>query len=225
MNEWLDLKTIAHYAEKAVDRDWAWYEYEVNFPDLVKLLPADVGSVLDFGCGTGEFTSLLTEKADSVTGTDVSPMIDVARVKHPEIKFVVWDGNDSVPSELGVYDVIFAKLSLQFIEDLESTVKRLYKITKTDGYLIVSVPNPDKISKQFSFEGVENKRYQDEIGDTGIKINPIHRSEAEYFRVFRNAGFDVFEISKPMIPEKLCLKYNAKNGEYSSRLNLKLRKV
>ncbi|MCB9811189.1 MAG: methyltransferase domain-containing protein [Candidatus Nomurabacteria bacterium] len=225
MNEWLDNKTIAEYAEKAVDRDWAWYEYEVNFPDLVELLPADVGSMLDFGCGTGEFTSLLTEKADSVIGTDVAPMIDMARIKNPEVKFVVWDGNDSVPYELGVYDVIFAKLSLQFIEDLESTVKRLYKITKTDGFLIVSVPNPDKICKQFSLESVDNKRYQDEIGDTGIKINPVHRSETEYLRIFRSVGFEVVEVSKPMIPEELCLKYDAKNGEYSSRLNLKLRKV
>ncbi len=147
MNEWFDQNTITEYSKKAVDRVWGWYEYEVNFPDLIRLLPTKRESLLDFGCGPGEFTSLLTQEADQVTGADVAPMIAVAKDKYPEVRFIAWDGGDPVSDELEKYDVVFAKLSLQFVEDLESVVRQFYKITETNGHLVVSVPNPDKISK------------------------------------------------------------------------------
>jgi SAM-dependent methyltransferase len=62
---------------------------------LLKQLPPSLGSALDLGCGTGEFSRLLATRAERVLGLDLSPnMVRVARERSahlPNVEFQVAD--------------------------------------------------------------------------------------------------------------------------------------
>ena len=223
MNEWQSQSTVEEYATKAVDPAIGWYEYEVNFPDLVRLIPEDTQSILDFGCGPGEFTEKLTTRFPKVTGADMAPMLAVARKKYPNISFVEWDGVSAIPVEMDMFDLIFSKLTLQFIEDLDALVSNFSKLLNPHGVFILSVPNPQKTATKFKLDINSVVSYDDEIGDTGIKIHPIHRPQQTYVEVFDRNGFNLVETSEPKVPESLFEKYNvpATYKLVSSRLNMK----
>lgn len=223
MNEWQSQSTIEEYAAKAVDPIIGWYEHEVNFPDLVRLIPEDAQSLLDFGCGPGEFTEKLTTRVPKVTGADMAPMLAIARKKYPNITFVGWDGVGAIPTEMDVFDVIFSKLTLQFIEDLDVLASNFSKLLNPHGVFILSVPNPKKIASKYNLDINSVVFYDDEIGDTGIKIHPIHRPKQIYVEAFDRNGFNLVETSEPKVPESLFEKYNVSEAykTVSSRLNMK----
>ena len=203
MSEWQSQSTVEEYAAKAVDPIIGWYEHEVNFPDLVRLIPKDTHSLLDFGSGPGEFTKKLTTRVPQVTGADMVPMLTIARKKYPNINFVEWNGVDSIPAELGTFDVVFSKLTLQFIEDLDTLASNFSKLLNPHGALIFSVPNPKKIASKFKLDLDTVAFYDDEIGDTGIKIHPIHRPKRIYVEAFERGGFNLVETSEPKVPASL----------------------
>jgi 2-polyprenyl-3-methyl-5-hydroxy-6-metoxy-1,4-benzoquinol methylase len=62
---------------------------------LLKQLPDRCRTILDIGCGTGEFSRLLAKRADKVYAVDLSPKtIEVAKQKarqYPSINFYVAD--------------------------------------------------------------------------------------------------------------------------------------
>lgn len=62
---------------------------------LLSRVPERCGSVLEIGCGTGEFTRLLAARAETVLAVDLSPrMIRLARERsrlHPNVEFVTGD--------------------------------------------------------------------------------------------------------------------------------------
>ena len=205
MNEWQSQSTVEKYATKAVDTAIGRYEYEVNFPDLVRLIPEDTRSILDFGCGSGEFTEKLTARFPKVTGADMAPMLSIARKKYPNISFVEWNGVGATPVEMDMFDLIFSKL------------------LNLHGVFILSVPNPQKTATKFKLDINSVVSYDDEIGDIGIKIHPIHRPRQIYIEAFDRSGFSLVETSEPKVPESLFEKYNVPEAyrSASSRLNMK----
>src|SRR5918911_744321 len=62
---------------------------------LLKQLPPRCKNALDVGCGLGEFTRLLKDRAERVTAIDLSPeMIRIAReqsAEHSKIEFITGD--------------------------------------------------------------------------------------------------------------------------------------
>jgi len=53
-----------------------------------------LGTLVEFGCGTGFYTGVLSEKADNVIATDISPgMLAVAKeqIKTENVKFQIED--------------------------------------------------------------------------------------------------------------------------------------
>jgi len=226
MSEWKSAEIVREYVAKTIDPVVGWYEYEVNFPDLERLIPKDAKSVLDFGCGAGEFTEKFSEVFEIVVGTDIEPMLSAARMNHPDLNLVEWNGESEIPNELGKYDVIFSKLVLQFIDNLEQVASNFRSILNDAGTVVVSVPNPKKISEKFNLDPDKVTRYDDEVGNTGIKIRPIYRPKEYYLEIFTNVGFEILEISEPLVSEDVLKKYNV-SPEYNKvpgRLNLKLKK-
>ncbi len=73
-----------------------------NWLELLK--KTDYASVLDIGCGLGDFTQMLRDEGYEVTGIDSSEqMIRAARKRHPECRFVHANAVDYKPAqELGI---------------------------------------------------------------------------------------------------------------------------
>jgi len=226
MSEWKSPALLEEYAAKVTDPVTGWYEHEVNFPDMVRLIPSGAKTLLDFGCGPGEFTNKLSQSFPRVAGADIAPMLEFARENYSDIDFIEWDGENDIPDELETFDVVFSKLTLQFIRDIDALAAKFFEIVSQNGSVIYSIPNPQKIYKKFNLEPDTVTEYSDEIGDTGIKIYPVYRPERVYIEAFTKAGFKFIEISEPDIANELAEKYNvsAAYASQSHRSNFKFSK-
>lgn len=100
----------------------------------------DGSRLLDFGCGTGEFTSLIQTHYPSFdcVGTDMSSMaLSVARAKYHDIKFL--DERDIMENTM-TFDVVFTHHVLEHVYDLNDTILTISKLVKQDGHMIHILP-------------------------------------------------------------------------------------
>ena len=77
-------------------------------------LPADLSSVLDFGCGLGRNFPFLVSVARRVTGFDLPPMIARCRTRPTDPAVTLSDDWEAVKRER--FDLIFASLVLQHLD-------------------------------------------------------------------------------------------------------------
>lgn len=100
-------------------------------------------TALEFGCGTGLISFCLNDKFEMITLVDTSKgMVDVLNSKINEfeidnMKAYQIDINESNILPENSYDVIYTSMALHHIIDTETTIKNLYKLLKSDGYLCI----------------------------------------------------------------------------------------
>lgn len=129
-------------------------------------LPSYCENALEVGCGTGEFTRILAERARRVVAVDLSPqMIRLARqqsIDYPNIEYVEGDVlRLSLPDES--YDCIVSLATLHHLP-LEQGVLKMKAALKQGGVLIihdlVSDENlVDRIKSALAFPVSVSKRF------------------------------------------------------------------
>lgn len=104
---------------------------------LIKEVDNPEGIALDLGCGTGEFTQILSKKVIRVFGIDISPvMIEEARKRHSQenIQYSLQDF-DEMDEEIK-YDYIVSIATFHHLE-LELALPKIGRMLKDGGKLIV----------------------------------------------------------------------------------------
>ncbi|WP_062105614.1 class I SAM-dependent DNA methyltransferase [Bacillus niameyensis] len=95
--------------------------------------------VLDLGCGPGHLTSSLPLDVE-VVGLDISTaMVDEARRKRPSGTYLVHDFHQSLPAELGKFDVIVANGCFDFCEDLAQVIGNVAEVLAYGGRFYFTV--------------------------------------------------------------------------------------
>ena len=112
------------------------YVYE-HGADLIRWLdPKANERILDLGCGLGQLTSRIHPLAKEVIGLDKSPeMIAEARLKFPDIRFVVGDAEHfkfDAP-----FDSIFSNATLHWVQKHERAIKCMYESLKPNGKVVL----------------------------------------------------------------------------------------
>jgi ubiquinone/menaquinone biosynthesis C-methylase UbiE len=142
--------------------------------------------IVDLGCGSGIFTSLLKAKGFSSIGVDLSPgLLGRARGKYPGIDFI--DGDvEALPFGDESFDGALLSGIVHHLPDPSSCAREVWRILKTNAAFAAFDPNRlnpfmylyrDRSSPFYSSKGVtENER-------------PVLPGEVR--RVFDQAGFDV----------------------------------
>jgi 2-polyprenyl-3-methyl-5-hydroxy-6-metoxy-1,4-benzoquinol methylase/glycosyltransferase involved in cell wall biosynthesis len=163
--------------------------------------------VLDFGCGTGYGTKMLSEIADSVVGLDIDEgALEWARTNHKasNLEFI---HSDTLGSELsdGHFDLIVCFEMIEHIEESlqKECLNQFRRIMSIDGLLIISTPNPEITCQYgenpFHLHEMGQKDFQTFLSESFQNINVlkqyIHPSvsiEGSSTKSFRELSFNNF---------------------------------
>lgn len=126
--------------------------------------------VLDFGCGSGEWTPTLSRIGASYVGIDISDaMVDICRSRFPDHRFLSYDG-ERIPLPDDSIDIAFsiAVLHHNALPAQDRLLEELSRCLKPGGAL-------------FLFEGV---------GDHPVS-REFPRPRQQWLRALENSGFTV----------------------------------
>lgn len=99
--------------------------------------------ILDIGCGDGVFTSEMGKvlRTSQLYGVDISKQaIKQAQLTGIDAKVIDLD-KKMLPYKLGTFDLIFCGSMLEIVDNPDHLIKEMRRLVKSDGYVIVTVPN------------------------------------------------------------------------------------
>ncbi len=176
------------------------YDQEIN-PLVVIEEPLVAGllgavrdlDVLDVGCGTGRHALRLAGEGARVTGVDFSTgMLDRARAKSgaASVRFMAQDAAGPLPFEGGSFDRVLSCLVLDHVRDLPGFFSELRRVSRRDGFVVVSVMHPAMMLK-----GVQ-ARFQDPQTRVEVRPESVANQISDYVRGATAAGLRILEISE-----------------------------
>jgi ubiquinone/menaquinone biosynthesis C-methylase UbiE len=130
-----DYRTIIH------PQGWFFNEH-LEMPTTLSLLGSVKNKkVLDYGCGSGIYASLLARKGAIVKGFDIShEMLKIAREKNPSLDLRQGSGYNIPFHEQ--FDIIIAPLVIHYMNNLDAVFKEMSRVLKPKGFVIFSTGNP-----------------------------------------------------------------------------------
>jgi 2-polyprenyl-3-methyl-5-hydroxy-6-metoxy-1,4-benzoquinol methylase len=134
--KWGDAKNVN---ECGAEGHWSRARAETILA-LLRSLPLRAPRILDFGCGTGWFTDMLSSLG-AATGIDLSTSaIATAKSRYPRPTFIA--GNlFQIPIPAGDFDVVVSQEVIAHVEDQPGYLDRIADALRPGGYLIISTPN------------------------------------------------------------------------------------
>ncbi len=144
MNKQIIARNFSRYAR--------FYEQHATVQNLAgrrllehALLPAKLSSILEIGCGPGNFTSMLLGRFATarITAVDISEaMIETAqdRLGSDRVQFRTGDA-ETMPL-LGSFDLVTSNASFQWLDDLRSMLSRCAGLLSPSGSLLFSAFGP-----------------------------------------------------------------------------------
>ncbi|MBN2294576.1 MAG: methyltransferase domain-containing protein [Pirellulales bacterium] len=108
-------------------------------------------SVLDVGCGSGIFSFYLAERTTSVTGIDASTeMLNICQEKKKQaglnnVDFLECDIKYLRELLDEKVDLIICSSVLEYLDDLDASLKSLFSLMKNNGVLMISMPNKQSL--------------------------------------------------------------------------------
>lgn len=117
------------------------YDTDMSFvsrfgESLLELLqPKEGEHILDWGCGTGDLTAAIARSGARVTGIDASPdMLAAAGAKHPELEFILADGQSYISPEQA--DAVFSNAALHWLTNAEGAAASIAGSLRPGGRLV-----------------------------------------------------------------------------------------
>jgi len=175
------------YAQFLAGWDAAFY---AKYADTLK--PSEPGArVLDVGCGVGQVVARLAEAGFEAHGVDVSePNIERAKKFCPRCQ--LYDGR-----KLPFHDAHFASVGalnvLEHVDEPESFIKELVRVTRIDGRIVLSSPNFFRV---FGF-----RDYHPRMRGIANKWRNWRRLQAKRMQIREAPETVRFDKMKPIVKE------------------------
>jgi 2-polyprenyl-3-methyl-5-hydroxy-6-metoxy-1,4-benzoquinol methylase len=151
-----------------------------NKLDLINSLQPNKGRILDIGAGTGEFLSVTKQNGWQTTGVEPSDKAKSIAI-NKGISFV----EKTTELESNSFDVITMWHVLEHVPDLDNQIKELKRLLKTDGTLIVAVPN---------FKSFDAKHYGKFWAAYDVPIHFWHFSKTAIKLLFEKEGMQLKKV-------------------------------
>lgn len=113
--------------------------FRVRLSRALDLLPCEVSSILDVGCGPAPLAPLVLERGARYFGVDiVQPMLTRARLREPRTRLV--RANFSLPFLDASFDVIVALGFVEYLPDIGAALAEMRRVVRPQGTVLVSTP-------------------------------------------------------------------------------------
>lgn len=112
------------------------------------IAPLRVASVLDVGCGTGDYAQLFDSRRVRYLGVDISEkMIAECRLLFPGHQFAVADG-DAIDQPDDSVDLVLSIGVLEYLPDPVQHLRELARVTRPGGSIVAAVQNGSNRSRR-----------------------------------------------------------------------------
>lgn len=152
------------------------------------------GKILDIGCGTGDFLYEIKKRGFRTIGIDISPEA-CRQARQKKLRVFNKELEDcSFPKKS--FDVVTLWHVLEHLHDPREVIRKIGKILKDDGLLVIEVPN----IKSFSF-----KLFGKYFFHLDVPRHLFHWSHETLSDLLKLEGFMVVEVSYPRFSSILSL--------------------
>ncbi|GAQ94206.1 methyltransferase domain-containing protein [Thermodesulfovibrio aggregans] len=123
-------KRLIHFKDSPESVGWTRRGQLLRYETVLKLMEPEDKSLLDFGCGKGDFYGFLKGKGIKCdyTGIDINPsLIELAKKKYPEAEFHVMDIENEPLDRVFDYTIAIGVFNLA-VQDVKELMQRCLKI-------------------------------------------------------------------------------------------------
>lgn len=171
-------------------------------------------TILDAGCGTGYLSQKLSGRGARVIGVDFSEkMIEIARAKSPALDFRVDSCTSLSTIPDSSIDLVISNYVMMDTPDLNESIHAFYRVLRANGIAIVIFSHPcfpaDYATDTPDGKGVhyrwdfpyftQQKLVAPPWGHFTSEFIWFHRPLSDYWKAFRNAGFEVLDFEEPRL--------------------------
>ncbi len=164
--------------------------YNANRVEIKSIIPENVKTILDVGCGTG--ATWKNEEKFIVTGIEINP--EIAREAEENLYKVVIDDVEKIELGNAKFDcIVFADI-LEHLYNPWDVLKKYKEYLKDNGFIVASIPNIQfyKILRKLIFKG------EWQYKDYGIlDIDHIRFFTLKtIIRLFKSADIEIVKINR-----------------------------
>ncbi len=147
---------------------WQQLPAELELPDLPlrraflteNLRPRE--SVLDLGCGTGEFTAIAAESGARPVGIEIArAAVARAREEHPGLDFRLAPLEGPLPLPDNSFELVWASEVIEHVADTARWLSEVRRVLAPSGRLLLTTPSHGRL--RVAMRGVE--RFSEPLGD------------------------------------------------------------
>jgi SAM-dependent methyltransferase len=224
--------------------DWPKEKKRFVSEFIKQFIPGYNGIALDFGCGNGVFTEVLSNSLPGweIWGCDISETALLnARKRYPNCKFATLE---QIQNQNIKFDLIFSHHVLEHVSNLDETIASLADSLKAGGRCAHILPCGNKGSLEYNLatlvvDGIDanlgNRFYYEDKGHlrrlTSDELSMVHNNfgmsqENAWFQNQQYGSLDwMSDYPDDYIINDLTLTENAKNKSARIKLNRLQRKI
>ena len=145
----------------------------------------NVGTLLDIGCGVGDFLRTAEQKGWQCTG--VEPSEDAKDIARKRIKADILNSEDLERLSDASFDLITMWHVLEHVDDLRWQVEQLQRLVKPEGRIVIAVPNYKSHDAQY---------YKELWAAYDVPRHLNHFSKPVITKIFKIKGLKLVKTNK-----------------------------
>lgn len=154
---------------------------------LSRYLPqrGDGLSLLDVGCGTGNYLEVLRKRGYSVAGVDGSEeMLERARTNNPDVELKLSDV-ERLPFESERFDIVICIEVLRYLPNIDATVREMARVLKPGGMALVTAAPIFNLNGYFVINRMATALPMGNL----VRLKQFFTTSGRLRRSFEGAGF------------------------------------
>ena len=144
-----------------------------------------LGTLLDIGCGVGDFIHTAEQHGWQCTG--VEPSEDAKAIAKKRIKGEIHSSEDleQIPNE--TFDIITMWHVLEHVDDIKWQVAQLQRLIKKDGRIVIAVPN---------YKSYDADYYKEKWAAYDVPRHLNHFNKDTLVKIFKTNGLNLTKTDK-----------------------------